>query len=398
MEELSQFIERALDHTDRAMTYMVSRRLADLHEGQAVLEVYHAFDIDGFLRYGNGDARLAKRLSQQQVVRWQPEDRSVDRELLVSLVEVDWEGERFQVLRAPLQQCGAVHWVVGPDGAIDRFVRAVLGYSNRRSPATHVYAGWWHESEPLDRAIQAARWDDLVLPAPLARTIEMHTCGFFDAEADFHGLGLSWKRGLLLTGPPGNGKTFLIRAILNRLPVPRLIVKSFGDDPDDVQEVFDKVRELSPCVLVLEDLDSLVPKGLLSSVLNSLDGAEPLNGVLVLATTNHPERLDPAIRNRPSRFDRVIDFGPPARPERAELLRRLLSRAPREARLSRRQVEALAEATEGFSYAYLKELAISAVVSWAQERRPRALYGIAQGLVVELRAQMEAQSQDDEDE
>lgn len=381
-------MEHALAYGDRAMTFMVSRRLAELFRGQAVLECYDSFDIAGFIRYGRGDARLCERMAHQENVWWNSEESRLVRKVDTSWIEVEWEGERFQVLRTDQEKCGVVYWVVGPDPQIEEFMSAVLAYTTGRSPSTHVYTGWWSESESFEKAIQLSSWDDLVLPGGLREILEMHTVGFFESKDDFEQLGVPWKRGLLLTGPPGNGKTHLIRALLKRLAVPRLIVKSFGDDADDVQEVFDKVRELAPCVLVLEDIDSLIRPALLSTVLNSLDGTEPLDGVLVLATTNHPEKLDPAIRNRPSRFDRVLEFGPPAFEQRLVLLRKLLSRGPASMRLTSVQLKKVAEMAEGFSYAYLKELAISSAVVWGRERAPGSMFGIVKTLVAELRGQI----------
>lgn len=388
--DLTIFLEQALDRSDRAMTYMVSRRLAELYPGQAVLEYYGGFDVVEFVRYGQGEAKLADRIAQQRFGSWDPDEGRIDRELLTSWVEVQWQDSTFQVVQTMRQQCGMVHWIVGPEQGIEPFMAAVLAFTMGRSPRTHVYSGWWNESETIDKVIEQASWDDLVLPSEARDLLEMHTVGFFDAKDEFASLQVPWKRGVLLTGPPGNGKSHVIRAILNRLTVPRLIVKSFGDEPDDVQEVFDKVRELSPCVLILEDIDSLIRPALLSSVLNALDGTEPLEGVLVLATTNHPEKLDPAIRCRPSRFDRVIEFGPPELRERLRLLRKLLDRGPKAMRMSSAQLRRAAERCEGFSYAFLKELAISATVVWGLERAPGSMYGIVVKLIGELRSQFEA--------
>jgi SpoVK/Ycf46/Vps4 family AAA+-type ATPase len=235
--------------------------------------------------------------------------------------------------------------------------------------------------------IENSRWDDLVMTDEMRQAIELHTFGFFASRKEFELLGVPWKRGILLTGPPGNGKSHLIRAILNRLSVPRLIVRNFGDDADDVQEVFDKVREMSPCVLVLEDIDSLIRPNLLSVVLNSLDGTEPLNGVLVIATTNHPEKLDPAIRNRPSRFDRLIEFGPPNEELRGLLLRKLFARAIEEGSLSDQELISLVEVTQGFSIAYMKELAISTMLLWSADRGEASVFEIGLGMAETLRRQ-----------
>lgn len=370
------------------MTFKVSRRLSELFPGQSVLHCFSHFDVDGFVRYGGAEAAMVDRVIPQVCALWNGEERTVSRYLLTSWVEVEWVGNKFQVLRATLYKCGWVYWVVGPDPALDAFVQAVLSYSNQRGPTTHVYSGWWNESESMDRAIQESRWPDLVLREDLRRTLESQALGFFEARADYEMLGVPWKRGLLLTGPPGNGKSHVIRALLNRMTVPRLVVRNFGDDTDDVQDCFDKVREMAPCVLVLEDIDSLIRKEILSAVLNSLDGAEPLRGVLVLATTNHPEKLDPAIRNRPSRFDRVLEFGPPASKERRLLLKKLFGRIPCEVRPTASQLTRLAKETEGFSFAYLKELVIGSSGVWLRSGKSGSLFETAMRMVGELRENM----------
>lgn len=372
------------------MTYMVSRRLAELFPDQTVLQVRYGLDIDGFLRYGQGEARLVQRIANEELAFWHGESKQVTRSLMTSWIEVEWHGARFQVLRVPTEKCGCIFWVVGPTDSIDAFLESALRFGQDRAPRTWVYTGWWQDAERFDRAIEQAAWGDLVLPESTVRTLRENTIEFFESEGEFERMGIPWKRGILMTGPPGNGKTHAIRVILNQLPVPRLIVKNFGDDADDVQDAFDKVRELAPCVLVLEDIDSLMKPGLLSAVLNSLDGTEPLHGVLVLATTNHPERPDPAIRNRPSRFDRVLEFGAPALAERRRLLRKFLMRAPEEGRPSPSEISRLAKQTDGFSYAYLKELAVSALTVWSRDRGPGGVFGSASAVIGELRDQLTA--------
>ena len=92
-------------------------------------------------------------------------------------------------------------------------------------------------------------------------------------------------------------------------PVPTLYVKSFHSykgDEGAMADVFSKARQVSPCVLVLEDLDSLINPQNRSFFLNQIDGLENNDGLLVIGTTNHLEQIDPALRDRPSRFDRKL--------------------------------------------------------------------------------------------
>ncbi len=86
-----------------------------------------------------------------------------------------------------------------------------------------------------------------------------------------------------------------------------LYVKSFKSwmgEEGAMQQVFDKARQMAPCVLILEDLDSLINDSNRSFFLNQLDGLEGNDGLLIIGSTNHFDRLDPALNSRPSRFDR----------------------------------------------------------------------------------------------
>src|SRR5205807_1697123 len=131
---------------------------------------------------------------------------------------------------------------------------------------------------------------------------------------------------LLFAGPPGNGKTHMVKALVNALGRPCLYVKSFSQahSPNEysMRAVFQRARASAPCILVLEDLDALVTDQSRSFFLNEMDGFAVNAGVLSVATTNHAERLDPAIVKRPSRFDRTYRFDLPGDTERATYIAR----------------------------------------------------------------------------
>ena len=82
--------------------------------------------------------------------------------------------------------------------------------------------------------------------------------------------------------------------------------KSWAGEEYAMQAVFDKAREMAPCVLILEDLDSLINNSNRSFFLNQLDGFDGNDGLLLIGSTNHLDQLDPALNNRPSRFDRKL--------------------------------------------------------------------------------------------
>jgi AAA+ superfamily predicted ATPase len=215
---------------------------------------------------------------------------------------------------------------------------------------------------------------------------------FFAARAMYERYEVPWKRGLLFVGPPGNGKTHAVKGLINALALPCLYVKTFrmSARPDEygVREVFVRARTAAPCILVLEDLDALVTPGNRSFFLNEMDGFAGNAGILTVATTNHPEQLDPAIRDRPSRFDRTYRFDLPAVAERQAYMAQWNASLQPALRVSAPAAARIAERTEGFSFAYLKELFLSAMMRWMVTPQPGAMDQVLEEQVDVLRAQM----------
>lgn len=196
----------------------------------------------------------------------------------------------------------------------------------------------------------------LVIAAPVLQRVETEIIGFFsDAVAKMHrALGVPYRRGVLLIGPPGNGKTSLIRSIGATLSkIPAMILRPATNfDTDDLEEILRKWTSLAPAMLVLEDLDHLLQSVNVSTFLNLIDGVEAsaTDGLMVIASTNHPEQLDPAINNRPGRFDVVLEIAPPDRPLRTRYLADRLADAPAAT------IEKLVKLTDGLSFAHLEEI------------------------------------------
>ena len=212
-------------------------------------------------------------------------------------------------------------------------------------------------------------WDKLILPHPLKEDIRLNIENFMLGELMYRKFGIPYKRGLLFTGPPGNGKTMLLKVIASSYPSWQMVIFRcrINSDNDDLDNVFEDAKNLSPAILCFEDVDSLFRSQIsLSHFLNKLDGFEDLDGILILATTNHPEEIDPALTNRPSRFDRVWIINLPDFGCRHKYLRRCFN-----GNLSESFLSELAQATEGFSVAYLKELYVSASIRAMQGNRHR---------------------------
>ena len=173
---------------------------------------------------------------------------------------------------------------------------------------------------------------------------------------------------------------------------PCLYVKNFDSkydiSDDNIYRVFQRARASAPCVLVLEDLDSLVNEENRSFFLNELDGFTSNEGIIILATTNHPERIDPAIINRPSRFDRKYYFELPALTERIAYIQMWYEQLKLPMRLSDTDIPQIAELTDSFSFAYLKELFVSSMMQWINTRTPGTMEQIIMSQVTILKQQI----------
>jgi transitional endoplasmic reticulum ATPase len=234
--------------------------------------------------------------------------------------------------------------------------------------------GHWEKSKELWTSVSGASWSDVILDPDMKKNLIEDVQGFFDNQSLYEGFAVPWKRGVILHGVPGNGKTVSIKALMSALyeredAIPSLYVKSFETNCQTeqfaIRQIFQMARSQAPCLLIFEDLDSLVNDDIRSYFLNEVDGLESNDGILMIGSTNHLDKLDPAIAKRPSRFDRKYHFRIPGEEER-----RLYAEYWRGKLLKNDTVEfpeevagLIAQLTEGFSFAYLKELFVMALLS-----------------------------------
>ena len=192
----------------------------------------------------------------------------------------------------------------------------------------------------------------------------------------FEKMGLTPPKGVLLTGPPGTGKTMLAKAIANStsatflgLVGSELAQKYIGEGGRLVRELFDLAKEKAPAIIFIDEIDSIGSKRLDSStsgdrevqrtlmqLLSEMDGFESTQNVKIIAATNRPELLDKALL-RPGRFDRIIEIGLPDSSARNKILKILTKNMPLRKSINLTQI---ANKTEGFSGAELKALVMEA--------------------------------------
>jgi ATP-dependent Zn protease len=163
-----------------------------------------------------------------------------------------------------------------------------------------------------------------------------------------------------------------VKALVNEFGCTCLYVKELLHT-QAIHTVFGQARRSTPCILVLEDLDVLAKDELRSALLDELDGFAANTGIVALATTNHPEKLDAALLHRPSRFDRTYTFDLPDLAAREAFLRRWNASLQPALQLHDDAIPHFADQTEGFSFAYLKELVVSATMCWIDAREHGAM-------------------------
>ncbi|MBN2208058.1 MAG: CDC48 family AAA ATPase [Candidatus Coatesbacteria bacterium] len=222
------------------------------------------------------------------------------------------------------------------------------------------------------------RWEDVggldAVRASLVEAVEwpLKFSRLFDQA------GIKPVKGILLSGPPGCGKTLIAKAIANETHVnfisvkgPALLSKYVGESERAVREVFQKARQAAPCIVFFDEIDALAPirsgaasdshvsERVLSQFLTELDGIEELKGVLVLGATNRVDMLDPAVL-RPGRFDEIIELSMPDKNGREAILAIHLRNKPVAADI---RLDDLAASTEGFSGAEIAGLCHKAALS-----------------------------------
>lgn len=199
--------------------------------------------------------------------------------------------------------------------------------------------------------------DLLVLPDSKTEYVLSSISDFWTREEAFRRHGFLWKRGVLMYGPPGSGKTSCIQQLSAQI-VEKGGVSVYCTAPNVTAEALRLLRRVEPerqVIVMIEDIDAVVQRFGEADLLALLDGELQIDNVVYIATTNYPEDLDPRFIQRPSRFDEVIHIGMPSPDARKTYL---LAKNPR-LKDAPEELEQWVSLTKRFSIAALKEVVVA---------------------------------------
>ena len=189
-----------------------------------------------------------------------------------------------------------------------------------------------------------------------------------EEQKAFERLGIQAGKAVLLYGPPGTGKTLIAKAVANEsganfisVSGPEIASKWMGETEQAIRKIFKKAKQMSPCIVFFDEIDSIAPKRgngdsqawerVVAQLLTAIDGVESMSRVMIMAATNRPDMLDPALL-RPGRIDRMILVGKPNAEARMSILKVHTRRMP----LKDVDLKSLAELTDGYVGADIEAL------------------------------------------
>ena len=216
-------------------------------------------------------------------------------------------------------------------------------------------------SEIMVHQLRQVAREQLVLPEKTVALLERNVFRFAKRRKELRALGLQTKKGLLFYGPPGTGKTHTLHYLIGKLREEYTTILITAEQVGYLDEYFAIARLLEPVIVIIEDVDiigrnrdemSVCTESLLNKLLNEMDGLKEDADILFLLTTNRPESLEDALKNRPGRIDQAIEFPLPDDSGREKLVRLYACGLELSPELTAR----LVTQTKGASAAFIKEL------------------------------------------
>jgi len=300
------------------------------------------------------------RIAPTTAIRFGPDFISYVKERLINMPVMRGDVVIIPVLGSALEMV-VTHVMPGPYGVVtDR-----TNVDVRREPV-----------KELERKIPKVTYEDIGgLDKEIQRIRELVELPLKHPEV-FQHLGIEPPKGVLLYGPPGTGKTLLAKAVANEsgahfiaINGPEVMSKWYGESEARLRQLFKEAEENAPSIIFIDEIDAIAPKRgevvgevekrVVAQLLSLMDGLESRGQVIVIAATNRPEALDPALR-RPGRFDREIYIGVPNKKGRKEILQIHTRNMPLADDVN---LDKLADITHGFVGADLAALAREAAMN-----------------------------------
>nr|AIF20698.1 ATPase AAA (ftsH, hflB) [uncultured marine group II/III euryarchaeote KM3_92_B07] len=212
--------------------------------------------------------------------------------------------------------------------------------------------------------------DDIILDEKVKLSLEKNIAGFIRAIPALERAGHRTSRGIMMAGVPGTGKTLYCKILLNMVDLTTIYVtRARMSKGLTLKHIYRLARKLSPSLVLIEDIDTvggmdrraIEDEGNLGSLLEILEGIEPNTKVITVVTTNYPQHLDEALRNRPGRIDTFINIEVPNREQRREMLKGMTSDVKLAADID---WDELVKLTKGMTGAYLREVVASAILTF----------------------------------
>lgn len=342
------------------------------------------------LIYVSAPDRPARRLIFERYLAKRPLAADVDFDALASRTErytgADIEAVCLEAARRALRRAGMGKKTLEPITMADLFAaiggaKATVTFDQVRAFEALADRYGRRSEKPQEINVverRALGWDDVAgldaIKDALREAIELP----LERPGLFKEYGITPPRGVMLFGPPGCGKTFLAKVVASsagahflQVRGPELLEGKVGGSEAQLRNLFSRARENAPCVLFFDEIDAIAAaRGsrdasgtqILTQLLVEMDGVDELQGVVVVAATNRPDALDPALL-RPGRFDRVLYVPPPDQAARLALFELGLAGKPLAPDLD---LEGLAAATNGYSGADITAICGSAAIATAK--------------------------------
>ncbi len=214
-------------------------------------------------------------------------------------------------------------------------------------------------------------WDSIALDEAIKKEIKVNTVGFLANGESLAKFGVPARRGIILVGEPGTGKTLICKALMADSEGITCLMSSSNllEHGSYLGDLYRLAQDLAPCIVFIEDIDLIGQKRLdsargsaLLTLLSIMDGVEEQKQIVTIATTNYLDILDKALAQRPSRFDLVIELSRPGLGDRRKLVAALCRKAPLDPGVQ----EYLVARTEGHTPAQVQEVVYSLVIKHVQ--------------------------------